>query len=166
MAHEKDAQIIALLGRITFTETFGHLFYDKQDLANYLSETFGVEKLRTSLGKPNNIFWLAYVDQLPVGYAKLKKNAPSPFLDGNHVGQLQKIYVLKDLHSQQIGKALQEELLDHAQNLGIKNIWLSVLKGNDRAIGFYLKHGFLAVGDHTFQIGKQVFDFVALSKPI
>ncbi|MEM1256889.1 MAG: GNAT family N-acetyltransferase [Bacteroidota bacterium] len=166
IADSKDAEFIALLGRITFTETFGHLFHDKQDLANYLAQTFGVQKIRTSLEKENNAFWLSYMDGLPVGYAKLKKNAPSPFLDGDAIGQLQKIYVLKDFLAQKIGKALQAELLGHAKNSGLKKIWLSVLKSNERAIGFYRKHGFVSLGDHTFRIGKETFDFQAMSKEL
>ena len=35
LAKKEDAQIIAILGRITFTETFGHLFRDQKDLINY-----------------------------------------------------------------------------------------------------------------------------------
>ena len=45
LAKKEDAQFIALLGRITFTETFGHFFRDKQDLLNYYNSTFSVEKI-------------------------------------------------------------------------------------------------------------------------
>lgn len=166
VADSKDVELIALLGRMTFTETFGHLFRDKQDLLNYLARTFGVQKIRTSLLKENNVFWLAFSEGLPVGYAKLKKNSPSPFLKGDHICQLQKIYVLKDFLAQKIGQALQDKLLNHAQDLGMKKIWLSVLKNNERAIGFYHKHGFVFLGDHTFEIGKETFDFQAMSKEL
>lgn len=164
VAESKDAEFVALLGRITFTETFGHLFRDKQDLLNYLAQTFGVQKIRSSLNKENNVFWLAFANGLPVGYAKLKTNSPSPFLMGDYICQLQKIYVLKDFLAQKIGQALQDELLCHAKGLGMKKVWLSVLKSNERAIGFYHKHGFVSLGDHTFEIGKETFDFQAMSK--
>ncbi len=166
IADSKDAELIALLARITFTETFGHLFRYKQDLESYLAQTFGVQKIRRGLNKENNVFWLAYMDGLPVGYAKLKKNSTSPFLDGEPICQLQKIYVLKDFLAQKIGKALQDELLDHAADLGFKKIWLSVLKSNERAIGFYQNHGFVTLGHHTFGIGKETFDFQAMSKEL
>ena len=116
--------------------------------------------------KTNNVFWLAFVNDIAIGYAKLKINSPSPFLKGNKIGQLQKIYVLKDFLGQQVGQELQDELLSHAQTLGLNRIWLSVLKGNERAVGFYLKHGFEIMGDHTFQIGDQNFDFKAMVKAL
>lgn len=165
-ASEQDAQTIALLGRITFTETFGHLFTDPRNLQDYLTLTFGVQKIRISLSKENNVFWLAYWDELPVGYAKLKKDSPSPFLKGQNVCQLQKIYVLKDFLSKKVGMALQAELLDYAKKHNLSRIWLSVLKSNRRAVSFYNKHGFGTLGDHTFQIGEQVFDFQAMAKDL
>ena len=35
LAKKEDAQFIALLPRITFTETFGHFFRDQKDLIDY-----------------------------------------------------------------------------------------------------------------------------------
>ncbi|NNK26759.1 MAG: hypothetical protein HKP06_00810, partial [Flavobacteriaceae bacterium] len=96
LANSNDAQIIALLGRITFAETFGHFFSDQQDLINYFEATFSVEKIKNSLAKPNNIYWISFVDQLPVGYAKLKLNSGSDFIDSENICQLQKIYVMKN----------------------------------------------------------------------
>ncbi len=163
-ASTQDAYVIALLGRITFTETFGHLFSDHNDLLNYFEQTFSVQKIERSLRKEHNIYWLALVDGLPVGYAKLKMRSPTPFLDDENVCQLQKIYVLKDFLSMKIGLALQNELLEEAGRSGSSFVWLSVLKDNERAVNFYLKNGFQKIGDHDFNIGKEDFDFMAMAK--
>jgi len=69
LANKEDAKCIAQLGRITFTETFGHFFRDKQDLLNYYNSTFSVEKIENGLAKPDNVFWIAFANRLPVGYA-------------------------------------------------------------------------------------------------
>ncbi|MGW9687089.1 N-acetyltransferase family protein [Flagellimonas sp. 2504JD1-5] len=164
-ATPSDTTIIALLARITFTETFGHYFRDKLDLENYLNKTFNVHKLQSSLAKPNNAYWLAKIDGLPVGYAKLKLNSPSPFVIGPDVCQLQKIYVLKDFLSKRVGLALQDALLEEAKREASK-IWLSVLKENERAVRFYEKNGFKKVGDHDFQIGNEHFKFQAMTKSL
>lgn len=162
IATKADAAIIALLARVTFTETFGHHFRDRQDLIDYLDHTFGMDKLETGLEKAENIFWLAYVGKLPVGYAKLKLNSPSKFKNGSRPCQLQKIYVLKDFLSMKIGYFLQETLLQKATALQFNWIWLSVLGSNLRAIRFYEKVGFEKIGDHAFSIGKENFEFVAM----
>ena len=166
LADTDDAVHIALLGRITFTETFGHLFRDRQDLLDYFDTTFSVEKIEQSLAKSNNIFWIAFVDRLPVGYAKLKLNSASEFVASESICQLQKIYVLKDFLSMKIGFELQNQLLDKAKTLQFKYIWLSVLHTNKRAIKFYQKNEFKTVGAHDFRIGKEHFDFIAMSKAL
>jgi hypothetical protein len=164
LANKDDSKFIALLGRVTFTETFGHFFSDKQDLLDYYNSTFSVDKIENSFSKPNNEYWIAFVDRLPVGYAKLKLNSQSEFISERNVSQLQKIYVLKDFLSMKIGFELQNLLLNKAIEEKISKIWLSVLNSNERAINFYLKNGFVEIGNHDFQIGKENFEFIAMSK--
>ena len=166
LAKKEDAPFIAFLGRITFTETFGHFFRDQQDLLDYHNLTFSVEKIENGIEKPNNVFWIAFVNRLPVGYAKLKLNSKSDFIDSTNICQLQKIYVLKDFLSMKIGLELQNSLMKKAQELKFKEIWLSVLNSNERAIIFYKKNGFEKIGNHDFQIGKENFEFVAMKKEL
>lgn len=164
LATPEDAAVIALLGRMTFTETFGHFFKDPQDPLDYYDTTFSVDKIEKSLTKPNNVFWIAFIDRLPVGYAKLKLNSGSESLDSERECQLQKIYVLKDFLSLKIGFKLQDRLLKKAKELGFETIWLSVLKSNERAINFYKRNEFEYIGDFDFHIGKEAFDFIAMRK--
>jgi len=161
-AEAKDARIISLLGRVTFTETFGHLYRDKNDLLTYFERTFSVAKIENGLRKTNNVFWIAYLDKLPVGYAKLKLDSRSEFSRSENICQLQKIYVLQDFHSMKIGSELQNQLLSEAKERLFDEIWLSVLETNYKAINFYERNNFKIVGTHTFRIGKEIFDFAAM----
>ncbi len=165
-AKPKDAHIISLLGRITFAETFGHLFTDQNDLLEYFERTFSVQKIRSGFTNSNNLFWIAMINELPVGYAKLKLNSPSEFVDIENTSQLQKIYVLKDFLAQKVGLKLQDEMLKAAKESGSTKIWLSVLQENERAIRFYLKNDFQKIGEHDFQIGKESFHFHVMSKEL
>ena len=161
-----DAATVAFLGRTTFGETFGHLFRDPNDVLDYYERTFSEKKIEKSLQKERNLYWLAFVDDLPVGYAKLKLHSPSQFLEQADVCQLQKIYVLKNYLSLRIGLKLQQELIDAARGSGSSYVWLSVLKENERAILFYEKNGFEQIGDHDFSIGKEDFDFMAMARKL
>ena len=166
LAKKEDAPSIALLGRTTFTETFGHFFRDQQDLIDYYNLTFSVQKIEDGIEKTDNVFWIAFANRLPVGYAKLKLNSHSGFIDSRDVCQLQKIYVLRDFLSMKIGLGLQDLLLKKAKELNFDHVWLSVLHSNERAIKFYKKGGFETIGNHDFQIGKENFEFVAMSKTL
>jgi len=161
-----DAEYIAILGRITFTETFGNYFKDYNDLLSYYERTFSVEKIRSSIKNLNNIFWIAFIDDLPVGYAKLKLNSTTKFINSKSISQLQKIYILKDFLSLKIGLKLQNKLIEKSQKHGNQYIWLSVLKSNNRAINFYNKNGFSNIGNHDFQIGKENFEFNVMFKKL
>ena len=164
-ANITDAKAVASLARITFKDTFGHLFNDPQDLVNYFNVTFSQEKIAASLQKSNNVFWLALFNDKPVGYAKLKVHSPSEFIsDKIKVSQLQKIYILQDYFGQQIGQKLQDKLFEEIELLNSKHLWLSVYIENPRAIGFYKKHGFTTIGSHTFSIGKETFEFTVMDK--
>jgi len=162
-ATSKDAEIISLLARITFDDTFGHLYRDRKDLLDYFERTFSVPKLRASLLKNNNAYWLAFIDDFPVGYAKLKLRSITSYLQEEEISQLQKIYVLKDFFSQNVGRLLQDKVIEKATETGSKELWLSVLYTNDRAVRFYKKSGFREIGDHHFTIGKETFYFTAMS---
>jgi ribosomal protein S18 acetylase RimI-like enzyme len=161
-----DTAVVALLGRITFGETFGHLFRDHQDdLRAYLDRTFDVAKIERSLGKPENAYWLAFSAGLPVGYAKLKQPSAPPAMVGQHAAQLQKIYVLHQFLGQRIGRALLGQVMCEAAAKA-PLIWLDVLEDNERAVGFYRKHGFAVVGADTYAIGAQSFAFHIMTRAL
>jgi hypothetical protein len=104
------------------------------------------------------------VDDLPVGFAKLKLDSQSEFILPENTCQLQKIYFFRDFLSMKIGFELQNRLLDKAKVTGYDKIWPPVLKSNDSAINFYKMNGFKNIGNHSFHIGKEIFDFMAMSK--
>lgn len=160
-----DAEIIALLARVTFRESFGYLFNDQQDLKDYFEITFSVKKIRNGLQKDNNVFLLAFLDELPVGYAKLKRQSHSEFIDEtDKTSQLQKIYILNDFLGQGIGQKMQEAMFDEVRALNSTHLWLSVYVGNPKAISFYERYGFTFVGVHDFSIGKETFEFTVMDK--
>jgi ribosomal protein S18 acetylase RimI-like enzyme len=164
-ATRNDAEIIALLGRITFAETFGDLFAaHPAELAAYLDRTFAVVKLRASLEHAHNAYWISLVDALPVGYAKLKYPSPIGELPDPAPAQLQKIYILRQFLGQGIGKPLLKAVLDHVAERAISAVWLDVLRENARAIRFYLHTGFIPVGNDTYAIGSQIFHFHLMAR--
>ncbi len=163
-ATESDAKHISSLGKITYMESHGDFFKNKHDLKVYCNETFSLKKIEKSLSNPNNVFWIAFVKEVPVGYAKLKLHSTSDFIDSENICQLQKIYVLKDYISMKIGFRLQNMLLEEAITRKFERIWLSVYHKNYRAVEFYKKNSFYQVGNYIFKIGTASFELMVLSK--
>jgi ribosomal protein S18 acetylase RimI-like enzyme len=160
IADPKDAEIVALLARITFAETFGYLFEQhKDDLRAYLDRTFAVDKIRRSLAHPVNRYWLGSVSGLPVSFAKLKYPSPIPLAQTGNVAQLQKIYVLRGFVGEGVGKPLIDAVLEDAVSRLADTVWLDVLVENSRAIRFYERRGFRMLGEDTYTVGAQTFAF-------
>lgn len=166
-ADTEDAGIIALLGRLTFRETFGALFAGREDeLQAYLDQTFSVTKIASSMAKPQNHYWLALLDELPVGYAKHKHPSANPIINDPAPAQLQKIYVLSEFIAHHIGHALLDAVTQAAVEAQIRVMWLTVLDSNERAIRFYERHGWTRAGNATFAIGTQDFSFLVMRTDI
>jgi diamine N-acetyltransferase len=164
-ANQADAATVALLGRITFAETFGHLFRDHQDdLRAYLDATFDVAKIERSLDKPQNAYWLAFLRRLPIGYAKLKYPSPPPGKPQQQAAQLQKIYVLREFLGQGLGEDLLRPVVEQAAAQA-PLLWLDVLRENDRAIRFYARHRFVTSDEDSYAIGVQRFVFNIMERP-
>lgn len=156
----KDAECIALLARITFREAFAKdAWTNERILSDYLAKTFSVAKLRSSLQKENNVFWLAFADGLPMGYAKLKKYSPYEKLLDTSPAQLQKIYILNDFIGNGVGARLQESLFEEVVKNKIRTLWLAVWDKNEKAIRFYERHGFRKETTYHFDYDKMSFDY-------
>lgn len=164
-AEAKDAQIVAYLGKKTFTETFADLF-SADELSAYLDKTFNTEKLLSGLSKEENIFGILFYLDAPVGYYKIKLGQHFDHSADNHSVQLQKIYLLQDYLHLKLGK----QMLNHIQNLkeiqDYKMIWLLVLHSNGRAIRFYEREGFEKLKTSFHTIGSQVLEYDLMIKSI
>ena len=141
-ATTKDVIAIALLARVTFREAFGHLFKDNQNLIDYFVKSFSIASLTSKLKDDNNVFWIALVNDLPVGYAKLLKHSPSKFIVDTKVSELQRIYVLNDFLNQRIGHLLQDALFEEVKKIETNHLWLSVYVDNPKAVRFYKRYDF------------------------
>jgi len=162
-ASKNDAIILSLLAQITFKEAFGHV-WDKVVLRNYLMHTFSVKKMESSIEKSNNVFWIAFADELPVGYAKLKMYSPYEKLNDPMPAQLQKIYLLNDYIGNKIGEQLQDKLFEKVKAEGLKTLWLAVWDGNEKAIRFYEKHGFTKETTYNYDFENMSFDYEVMIK--
>lgn len=166
LATSKDASLLALLGRITFRESHGGYIEDKTNLDAYLDRAFSFETTINELNDDNNIYYLIYKNNFPVGYAKLVKNAASEFIDNHNICRLERIYVLEEFISQKFGIDLLNKTVDKAKELGFDIMWLSVYIKNTKAIKFYQKNNFEEVGSISFQIGKKGYDNPILAKKL
>jgi len=69
--------------------------------------------------------------------------------------ELVRFYVDRSLHGSGVARTLMNAV-DAAAASRARTIWLGVWEHNPRAIAFYLKCGFVDVGSHPFQLGRDL----------
>ncbi|HEX4849654.1 MAG TPA: GNAT family N-acetyltransferase [Puia sp.] len=152
IAGKSDAALIADMSRKTFYESFADQ-NKPENMAKFMDLVFTREKLIEEVGQPDSIFLLAYLGDLPCGYARLRDGERLPGLGDGQAIEIARIYAVKEVIGKGIGSALMEKCLQMAKAKSAATIWLGVWEKNERAISFYSKWGFEKFGSHIFMVG-------------
>ena len=156
-ATEENTEVLALLGRVTYVESHGHFIEDKNDVLKYINDAFSVTKTKEDLNNSNNLFYIIYVNDLPVGYSKLVLNSIQENVISQNNCQLERIYILNDFIPLKIGQQFLTFLEEKVKTLRLDTMWLSVYIKNNRAIRFYEKNDYKTVGELNFLVnGKRI----------
>lgn len=145
--------ILVKLSIKTFTETYGEQNIEK-DMEKYISEHFNNEVLSVELIDERNKFFIAYLENEPVGYLKLRVGQEPNELKNEHSLEIERIYVLGKLHGQKIGAQLMNHCITYAYVNNFRTIWLGVWEKNPKAIHFYQQWGFEIFSKHIFRFGN------------
>lgn len=148
-----DAPLIADLSRQTFYETFASE-NTAADMEKFMAEQFSRESLMKEVGAEGNIFFLAYDNETPVGYARMRESSNSPELGEKKSIEIARIYATTASVGKGVGKALMQKCIDVATEMNKELVWLGVWEKNRRAIDFYSKWGFEKFGTHIFVLGN------------
>ena len=165
-ADSSHTNIICSIGKQSFRDAFGHLFNSKIELQEYLDYTYNPDKIAKSIQKENNVFFLAFVENVPVGFAKIKKHSLNEQIDSIAQMELQKIYVLSYYHGSGAAGILMQAVLDFANKICPDYVWLDTHISNAKAIRFYERYGFVKTGKYFFMIGSQTFEYHLMSLPV
>lgn len=147
-----DAALLAELGARTFTETFA-ADNRPEDMASYLAAAFGAEQQSAELSDAQSVFFIAEVDEVAAGYAKLHPGRTPESVTGKRPIELVRLYAARAWLGRGIGAALMRECLNESRRAGYQTLWLGVWERNMRARAFYGKWDFRDVGKHIFQLG-------------
>jgi ribosomal protein S18 acetylase RimI-like enzyme len=157
----EDASLLAELGARTFRESSPNT--RREDVETYVRQNFTREKLIACLSVKNTTALILEKSAQAIGYALLSPGkAPTRSVPPQSI-QIKWFYILEDWTGRKLGDVLMARCFEHASQLGIASIWLTVWKNNGRAIHFYERWGFQKVGTCDFVMGRDSQeDFVLL----
>lgn len=170
LATPADAAALALVSAATFLEAFTWML-PGADIIAHCARNLTPEAYAKYLALPTTRITLATVGlDTPVGYAMLSAPDLPSIPTGPGDIELKRIYLFSRFRSRSTpvtnppagcpadvrpGQALMEAAIAEARAMGRTRLLLGTNEGNDRAIGFYRRNGFVDAGRRTFQVGSQ-----------
>jgi ribosomal protein S18 acetylase RimI-like enzyme len=165
-ASPEDAKNIAAIGWHSFTDTFGNLFIDRENLRNHLHKHFTAKAIAKTIADGQNRYYLCRQTKAAAGFAKMKLGSTNPLVLGNRQLELERIYFSPEFQGVGAAQLLMKELLKEAVQLHAEVLWLRVYWKNEKAIRFYEKNGFVKEGTQNLFIGSQEFVFYVMSNAL
>jgi ribosomal protein S18 acetylase RimI-like enzyme len=148
-------ELIADLSRQTFYDTFA-LQNTQENMHKFMSEQFTRQKLIDEVKEPWLAFFLAFMNDQPVGYVKLRDSSVPLVLANQSCIEIARIYSVQQMIGTGVGKKLMQTCVDIANQKQKQVLWLAVWEKNQRAIDFYHKWGFERCGEQDFILGDDV----------
>jgi diamine N-acetyltransferase len=151
-AQPNDMQELREVAISSYQDAFAS-FNTPQNMEAYFSESYNLTTLIKELTEPDSKLFLACEDEKIVGFSRLRESNEVADLLGKNVVELQRLYVLTDVHGKSVGKLLMESSLHYAREKKYDWIWLGVWERNFKAQHFYSKWGFEKFSEHVFWMG-------------
>jgi ribosomal protein S18 acetylase RimI-like enzyme len=148
LAAESDAGALARLAEETFRTAFAAT-NSAANMQRHCETSYGEALKLEEIRAPDMETWLAEDDGQLVAYAQLRLGTAPAAVGALRPIEIQGFYVHADAHGQGVAHSLMEHVLARAAPLGADVVWLGVWERNPRAIAFYRKQGFEAVGEQV-----------------
>jgi ribosomal protein S18 acetylase RimI-like enzyme len=154
-----DADALSLVAAATFLESYAHMIR-AADMLKHVGRHHIADTYRAFAADPACGLWIAELGEggAPIGYALL--TPPDLPIEGMTPQdcELRRIYILSRHQKGGVGRRLMEALTDHARETGKTRLFVGVHSGNDGAIGFYRRSGFVDAGRRIFRVGDTDYD--------
>ena len=128
----------------SYKDHFLHLWEDGGE--NYMNRSFEIKNLTEDWSNPNHEYYLAFWENQPVGYLKLRINSPLEGCENLNALELERIYLIKEAQGKKNGKSLIINTLDIAKENQKELVWLRVMDTNTASLEFYKRMGFEICG--------------------
>lgn len=154
-AANEDCEVIAALGKKTFTETYSETG-NNAVVQEYIEKRLSVENIRAELDDPRAWFYIGFVNDEPVAFARLRYDRIAKGLASKKAIEIEHLYVLKAYQGFKVGKEMMEKCKEAAILERFDAMWLRVWQQNHKAIRFYLTAGFVVYETEQFDYGSNI----------
>lgn len=155
LANINDAILLRKLSEDTFRDTYTE-FNTPENMEAHVAKNFSIEAITNDLQSPQYQYFIIEFDTQIVAFAKLVKDHSTKGLENRKVVEIERFYVDKKLHGQQLGRKLMDFCTNWSKENNFETIWLGVWVNNQNAMEFYKKMGFEFLDKHVFVLGTEI----------
>lgn len=153
----EDARVLSEVAPQAHLESHGHSA-KAEDHEIYIAKKLSESAFTLELGQPENLYHIIFADEVPAGYSKIILNTNHPLIQEGPVTKLERIYLLKPYYGTGAGQQFFDHNIELTKQHHQMGIWLHVWIENHRAIAFYQKQGFKAIGSYSFEVSPTHFN--------
>lgn len=159
-----DALRLSILFQTVYITTYGFEGVSNE-YASFISKRFSPQYIENTILNEANSVIVATLKENLVGVAEIDFNRPCPI--GNIAEpEVSKLYVLDAFFGKGIGYNLMKEVEKNVRAKGGKQLWLEVWDENPRAIAFYQRQGYKAVGAVPFPMDDNTYTNIVMIKTL
>ena len=151
-----DAEALSYLGAATFMATFAFDHPGKPLIEHLRAEHSAAYYAKAIARSDVDIVIGETPLGAPVGFAMLTSPSHPELQQGGDI-ELKRIYLLGPWQGGGNGTALLNQVFAIAHERDAKRMLLAVYENNDRAVAFYQRAGFVAIGETIFMVGQVPF---------
>jgi ribosomal protein S18 acetylase RimI-like enzyme len=152
-AEPADASELARLAEQTFRDAFASQ-NAPADIDSHCLLRYGSAQQSREIEDPSMSTLLVEQAGRLIAFGQLRVGTPPSCVAARRATEIQRLYVDQGWHGKGVAQALISTLIAQAMDRGADGLWLGVWERNPRAIAFYEKFGFRAVGEHIFMVGS------------
>lgn len=130
-----------------YKQYFLHLWHDGGKW--YIHRSYHFQTIAEELEDTNNLHFIAYKNNKPVGYLKIKKNEILQDYSTKNCLEIERIYILQEAANLGLGKQLMQIVFDLGKSMKKNIVFLKSMDSSVNSIAFYKKLGFEKCGTLT-----------------
>ncbi|WP_041693985.1 MULTISPECIES: GNAT family N-acetyltransferase [Emticicia] len=154
--NNSDIEVFSEVATRAYFDHYKHLWFDHGQW--YAQRCFNTQQLSDEMADDKNLFFFAIVNEIPVGFLKLRPQ--NQLADQKGVGfEIERIYLTNEATGQGIGRKLMDFAIEMARQQQKDYVWLKAMDSSQNAIRFYESLGFEICGTSrlTFEQMKEEY---------
>jgi diamine N-acetyltransferase len=159
----RDAENLSVLANQVWLHTYATEGISSV-ISHYVRSELSANKFEALVSDSSCAVLVAEIGENLVGYATVTLKTPCPEVTNAKV-ELATLHVQEPFTGKGVGHQLLSQAEKWAQRRADTPIWLTVNSGNNRAIAFYTKHGYIKLGITYFELGNEKYENLVLVGP-